>query len=300
MLDVPELLVPQETIDRSYTTSETIFLEGMTGRPLNSYCLIRSLYNAQSTNIVRHVGEGRFIALSANFEQEQIKPRDLEQAAFVDSLFDESQMLNVCIGSAGTGKTTLAVMYACNRYLVEGRRILLSKPTVMVGNTKALGTLPGDVAQKLDPFLASYRIVLNKMTPNGGDFLDQMLKKKDIEFIPIEYVRGCSFDNCTLIMDETQGLNWHELNTIVSRLGDDAKMIILGDMNQIDTNLRREETGLYKMLQSKAFHSSPISSAVELTKQYRSPVCQLVADIDKELRENGTQKTSTRRGSRSS
>jgi len=111
-----------------------------------------------------------------------------------------------------------------------------------------------------------------------------MKQKKDIEFIPVELARGCTFENCTFILDEAQNLDWHELNTIVSRMGEGTKMIILGDLNQIDTKSSKENTGLAKLVESDPFFYSDLCSLTLLQTQYRSPITQLIAEVDEFIR----------------
>ncbi len=110
-----------------------------------------------------------------------------------------------------------------------------------------------------------------------------MKQREELQYVPVELVRGCTFDNGTFILDEAQNLDWHELNTIISRMGRGTKMIILGDLDQIDTGAHPTQTGLYKLITSQPFRDSHIGSAMKLQTQYRSPITQLVADVNRWL-----------------
>ncbi len=208
-----------------------------------------------------------------------LQARDALQHVFVDCLLDDSVLVNIATGSAGTGKTTLALNYAAQQFLERKRRIFLCKPTVMVGSNNAFGPVPGDIAEKYDPYLASYKIVLNKAFPSAA-YVERMIAAGDIQYIPLELARGCTFDDCTFILDEAQNLHWHELNTIITRIGMNAKAVILGDLNQIDIPLHASATGLSKLINSRVFQDSAIASHVELYTQYRSPICQLMTQVN--------------------
>ena len=253
-------------------------------QPIQSYAILRSHSNSKSTALVRHAGDGKYFRLEDSTSQfkSSVTPRDSKQSAFVNSLHNPEVLLSVAVGAAGTGKTTLAMAHAAQRHL-EGKRICLTKPTTTVGKGKAFGPVPGDIGEKYAPYLASYEIVLKKVL---GDkhYVERMKETAQLEYLPIEMVRGCTFENCTFIIDEAQNLTWHELNTVISRMGEGTELIILGDLNQIDTRSTRYNTGLYQFVSSQAFKRSAITSGIELTTQYRSPITQLVADVDTELR----------------
>ena len=296
MLGIHKEFVSSEVISQAYS-KDIIFLKSLTGLPKNNYVLLRSNIDNQSTALVRHIGEGRCVVIDhSKLQHSKLEPRDAQQTVFSDSLMNEDILLNLCVGTAGTGKTTLALSYAAHAFVEHQRRILLCKPTVLVGKSSAFGPVPGDVQEKYDPYLQSYKIVLKKILTNNSDsYIDRMIQKGDIQFIPLEYARGSTFDNCTFILDEAQNLSWHEVNTIVSRLGENSKMIILGDLKQIDTGLHYKATGLHKMISSNAFQNSEISSSIELITQYRSPVTQLVAEINEEINEHKEKRTYSQR-----
>lgn len=251
--------------------------------PVNNYLNLRS---PEGTALVRHIGSGQYqkILPSKKLNVQGLSPKDAKQAGFMDCLLDEKVLVNIAIGPAGTGKTTLALAYALEQYQNHNKNIVLSKPTVMVGKGKAFGPVPGDISEKYDPYLSSYEIVLKKLLNKKADSYIQLMKSKEaLQYMPIELARGCTFDDCTFILDEAQNLTWHEMNTIISRMGENTKMIILGDLHQIDTGSRIDDTGLYKFINAEPTIQSPIVSCMTLTTQYRSPITELVYNVNKFL-----------------
>lgn len=287
MLDVLELVVGNEHIVQIYDEGFTQ-IELDNPLPINSYLVLRSLADPQMTTIARHHGNGLLVRVHHKHRKHRtdIVARDSHQVAFADALTNKDIIVNIAVGTAGTGKTTLAIAHATERYLALGKHIYLTKPTAMVGRGKAFGPIPGDIQEKYAPYLASYEIVLKKVLGKSAKtYLETMKHKQHLKYIPIELVRGCTFEGCTFIIDEAQNLNWHELNTIISRMGEGTEVIVLGDLNQIDTNMMRNQTGLFQLANSEKFQRSPITSAIMLKNQYRSPITKLIAEIDEELRE---------------
>lgn len=288
MLNIREITVSKAEINSLYEQDVSYMddLYDLEDIYVNDYVNFISDEDHKHKALARYLGTGAWTKISNKLSFSNIKPKDACQAAFMDALSDDKVLVNVAIGTAGTGKTTIALAYAAEQYLRNKRRILLSKPATMVGLGKAFGAVPGDFSEKYAPYLASYDIVLKKlMGENTNNYFEAMKAKGDLQFIPIELARGCTYDNCTFIVDEAQNMTWHELNTIVSRIGENSKILLLGDPKQIDIKLRTSETGLYKLITSMPFQKSPIASAIQLKTQYRSPITQLVADVHEYLRE---------------
>ena len=212
------------------------------------------------------------------------KPKDARQAAFLHGLDKTEARLIVCLGAAGTGKTSLAMSYALHESLHSSKKIVLSKAAVPVGRSRAFGPVPGDVNQKYAPYLSSYQIVIKKILgPKSKDYIKMMFEKGAILYQPLEFVRGNTYENCTFIMDEVQNLSWHELKTVISRIGEGAKIILLGDIYQSDTHFRApDESGIKKLLSSRSFVNSQHTFDIELKKQYRGPLADLIYKIDNE------------------
>lgn len=286
---IKEFLVPEELVDAIYAQNKLELPDlDASGQEIrhcvNGYALFQDQYDTKHAALARCLGGNRWVPITKkkSLKLESIVPKDARQAVFMDSLIQNEILLSVAIGSAGTGKTTIALAYALNQWLNERKSIFLTKPTTTVGEGKAFGPVPGDIGQKYAPYLTSYEIVLKKIGgANGAQLFEAMKEKEQLQFFPIELARGCTFENCTLILDEAQNLSWHEMNTMISRMGENSKMIILGDLNQIDTGMYYKKTGLYNMLSAPPFQDSQIASSIELLTQYRSPITQLVTEVNK-------------------
>jgi len=213
--------------------------------------------------------------------ENKISPKDSRQSAFMHSLESQNILLNVCLGQAGTGKTTLAASYALDEFSKNNKKIFFSKTAITVGRGRAFGPVPGDVNQKYAPYLDSFKIVLKKIL--GGrstSYIEAMLSCGNFNFQAIEFVRGNTYENCTFILDEVQNLTWHELKTVISRMGEGSKLILIGDPSQRDLPFNKERNGLDVLINSQEFKNSPYTSIVELQKQYRSPLANLIYNID--------------------
>lgn len=249
----------------------------------NGYAILENIYDPKHTAVVRHAGNHTWVLVNCDkLSISKLRGKDINQIVFIDSMLNPDIFISVAIGQAGTGKTTLALAYALDKWFNKDvKKIILSKPAALVGNGRAFGPVPGDIGDKYSPYLSSYEIVLKRLLgANSDSQLELMKAKKDIEYIPIELVRGNEYQDCIFILDEAQNLTWHELKTIISRIGKNSKIIILGDLCQIDIRIDRDKTGLSKLINSKPFQDSVNSSQIELKTQYRSPVAQLIADVD--------------------
>ena len=221
-----------------------------------------------------------------NFSLFGIASRDARQAGFINSLTNDNIRVVVCRGAAGTGKTTVALAYALQELFDNNKTMYLSKPTVLVGRGRTFGPVPGDIQEKYAPHIASYESILKKLTGSEGKYISLLKDKKKIQFVPVEYTRGNNYEDSVFILDEAQNLDWHELKTVVSRIAESTKLIILGDPAQIDARFSYEQSGLYKMVNSNAFKKCNFSSEIELKKQYRGRIPQLIHDIDMEIRKD--------------
>lgn len=226
--------------------------------------------------------DSQFKPIHTKKKKSLIQPKDSRQSSFFHSLYENEEiLLSVCLGQAGTGKTSIALSYALDNLTAINKRIVLSKPTYKIGKTGAFGPVPGDIDQKYAPYLNSYKIAMKKLLGTKSEsYINYMIENKSIDFQPIEFVRGNTYENCTFVLDEAQNLGWHELKSVISRIGQDTKLIILGDLYQKDISFRNNICGVEKLITSKTFQNTNISTQIELTKQYRGPLADLVYNID--------------------
>lgn len=292
---LPKVLLPQEIFDALSSTENVYIPELDSDTPLNSFFLAQNELEEKQIFLCKIVGEKevRKIYTPPDFNYFGVSSKDARQAAFLNSLSDDSIRVSVCIGAAGTGKTTLALAYALEQLFNDNKTIFLCKPTHLVGRSKTFGPVPGDQHEKYAPHLASYEIILKKLTGSETRYISLLKDKKKIQFVPVEYMRGNNYDDGVFILDEAQNFDWHELKTLVSRIAESTKLIIIGDPEQIDARFNYEQSGLYQMINSQAFRQSDFTSDIMLEKQYRGRIPQLVHDIDMEIRKNegtGTRK----------
>ncbi len=169
-----------------------------------------------------------------------IRARNRTQQEMVKSYF--SNDLTFAVGPAGTGKTYIAIALAVralkNR---EIKRIILTRPAVEAG--ERLGFLPGDLKDKLDPYLQPLYDALGDMIP--GRKLQEFINEGTIQIAPLAYMRGRTLDRACVILDEAQNTNLGQLKMFLTRMGPDAKFIVTGDASQVDLP-RKEDSGLLK------------------------------------------------------
>lgn len=148
-----------------------------------------------------------------------------------EKIFNKKDVIFL-LGPAGTGKTHQAVKLALTSYLNgKCRRMILSRPMVECG--EKLGFLPGDINQKLAPWVAPIEDVLRRITTTNPQEV-----MKSMEIIPLAVMRGRTFDDCVAILDEAQNCTWEQLKLFITRLGKNGKLIICGDPDQSDLKFK--------------------------------------------------------------
>ena len=184
---------------------------------------------SQSNGIIVHTTDGK-----------AIRARNANQEKMVKAYFDNDLLF--AVGPAGTGKTYVAIALAVralkNR---EIKRIILTRPAVEAG--ERLGFLPGDLKDKLDPYLQPLYDALGDMIPARK--LQDFMAGGTIQIAPLAYMRGRTLDRACVILDEAQNTNLGQLKMFLTRMGTSAKFIVTGDATQVDLP-RREDSGLLK------------------------------------------------------
>jgi phosphate starvation-inducible PhoH-like protein len=180
--------------------------------------------------------EEAFIHIPHGFGR--VYPRSRNQAAYIRGMkkFD----ISFGIGPAGTGKTYLAIAQALNLVLSKKmRKLVLTRPVVEAG--ESLGFLPGDLAQKINPYLRPLYDAMESLIPY--DIIHRMEENRTIEIAPLAYMRGRSLNNCAVILDEAQNTTKEQMKMFLTRIGKDARAVVTGDITQIDLP-RRNDSGL--------------------------------------------------------
>ncbi|WP_417241781.1 PhoH family protein [Celeribacter sp.] len=161
--------------------------------------------------------------------KKMVEPRTAGQKAYVQSLFDHEMAFG--IGPAGTGKTYLAVAVGVNM-LINGKvdKIILSRPAVEAG--ERLGFLPGDMGEKVDPYMQPLYDALNDFIPPKQ--LARMREDKTIEIAPLAFMRGRTLSRAFVVLDEAQNATTMQMKMFLTRMGEGSRMVITGDRSQVD------------------------------------------------------------------
>ncbi|MCL2809465.1 MAG: PhoH family protein [Treponema sp.] len=173
----------------------------------------------------------------------RVYPRSKNQAFYIQGMRENE--ICFCVGPAGTGKTYLAIAYALQTLLSKKiRKLVLTRPVVEAGEN--LGFLPGDLAQKIDPYLKPLYDAMESLVPY--DVINRMEETRSIEIAPLAYMRGRSLNDCMVILDEAQNTTKEQMKMFLTRIGTGARAIITGDSTQIDLP-RKTDSGLLNALE---------------------------------------------------
>jgi phosphate starvation-inducible protein PhoH and related proteins len=172
----------------------------------------------------------------------KVFPRSKSQSLYLKGL--AAYDLAFAVGPAGTGKTYLAVAWALRELLSKSKRkLVLTRPVVEAG--ESLGFLPGDLAQKISPYLRPLYDAMESLVP--FETVRRLEENRAIEIAPLAYMRGRNLSNCVVILDEAQNTTKEQMKMFLTRLGENAKAIVTGDVTQIDLP-RKGESGLVHAL----------------------------------------------------
>lgn len=173
------------------------------------------------------------------FNSKPIKYKTYNQYRLYKNILENDLVFS--LGPAGTGKTFIGVLCACNAFKNgEVKKIILTRPAVEAGEN--LGFLPGDLKEKVDPYLMPLYDALYDIL--GDELVEKMLEKNQIEIIPLAYMRGRTLNDAFVILDEAQNTTPSQMLMFLTRLGNKSKMVVNGDLSQIDLNLSKTKSGL--------------------------------------------------------
>ncbi|PLT34337.1 PhoH family protein [Bacillus sp. V5-8f] len=278
-----EFFVPKEVLDRFYEKGSVLCTE-ITKKPFypNEFVLLKDELGGSSSAIAI-VDKSRTTIKKLVFDQEHIwgiKPRNVQQIMAMEILLRSDLPLVTLIGKAGTGKTLLALAAGLMQTedLGQYKKLLVARPIVPVG--KDIGYLPGEKEEKLRPWMQpifdNLEYLFNTKKPGELDAI--LAGMSSIEVEALTYIRGRSIPDQFIIIDEAQNLTKHEVKTILTRVGDRSKIVLMGDPEQIDhPYLDEYNNGLTYVVEK--FKDQPIAGHIKLIKGERSGLAQLAATI---------------------
>ena len=274
--------IPAEVIDQLYAKPFEMNVDCLaTDRPLlaNEYLVMK---NGSKSALGVFMPQTRSIRRVDPPVCYGIRPRNAEQCFAVDALTNHDIPLVTITGKAGTGKTLLALAAALEKRR-QYRQIFISRPSVPLSN-KDIGFLPGDIQSKLDPYMQPLYdnlsvIESNQNGKNGsGRRVRELLEEEKIVITPLSYIRGRSIVKVFFIVDEAQNLTPHEVKTIITRAGEGTKIVLTGDIYQIDhPYLDSPSNGLsYLIEKMKGQH---LYTHINLEKGERSELSELAISL---------------------
>lgn len=276
-----EIELSSEQIDQFYRDKKVS--AGDNKLIANQYVIIKNPSNPNHSAVGRYsIAEQKIVPLLTPSDSIWgIHARNVEQAFALDCLLNDEILFVSLVGKAGTGKTLLAIAAGLHKTLDEGRfqRLLVSRPIFPMG--RDIGYLPGDIEQKLNPWMQP--IFDNVEFLMGADKkaagrAQELINQGMLNIEPLTYIRGRSIPKQYLIVDEAQNLTPHEIKTIVTRAGRGTKVVLTGDVYQIDNPyVDSANSGL--TYAAERFKGHGIAAHVTLTKGERSELAELAANI---------------------
>jgi predicted ribonuclease YlaK len=214
----------------------------------------------------------------------QVKPLTENQTRVFD-YWGENYNL-VLSGSAGGGKSFLALYLALKSFLLRKyERIVIFRSTVPTRNQ---GFLKGDLSEKQAPFEDCYRAIFSELLPTIPNPYDSLKKEKTLEFKSTSFVRGLTISNSVVIVDEFQNLNFHELQSVITRIGENSRIIFAGDYLQSDFRFEDEKSGVLLFLKVLANMSEDFKRVdFKIEDIVRSGLCKRYLLAEHELRQQG-------------
>lgn len=252
---------------------------GTRKKGINNYYILKSgkksvlAFHNGISNMVEHVEKKTVYG---------VKPRNAEQTFAIHAILNPEIKLVTMQGVAGTGKTLIALAAAMEQKRAF-KQIYLARPIVPLSN-KDIGYLPGDIKSKLNPYMEplwdNLKFIQNQYNESDKEYskITEMINQEKLVITPLAYIRGRSLSNICFIVDEAQNLTPHEVKTIITRAGENTKIIFTGDIYQIDTPyLDSQSNGLSYLIDRVKNH--PLYAHITLQKGERSELANLANEL---------------------
>jgi len=263
-------------IDRLFEKGELPVEDFDLDKPKGNHFFI--LKNGKSSILSKYDPKEQLVKRIEKQRVFNIVPRNAEQSLAISALLDPSIKLVTLQGVAGTGKTLLALAAALDQRR-NYRQIYVTRPIIPLSN-KDIGYLPGDITSKLDPYMQplwdNLKMIKGQFDKHDPTVhrIDEMLASDKIAIAPLAYIRGRSLSRIFFIVDEAQNLTPHEIKTVISRAGDDTKIVFTGDIYQIDTPYLDSQSNGLSYLIDRA-KDDPLFAHITLEKGERSELANL-------------------------
>lgn len=281
-----QLLVDEQTIDQFYAgerillPQELVRQQKMSLHP-NQFIMLVSSACEKKTALCRFSNYNNQVEPVFKPDvQWGINPRNKEQSFAFDLLFDEDIPFVSLIGRAGSGKTLMAIAAGIEQTIgikdSKYKKIVISRPVQPMG--KDIGFLPGSMEEKMMPWLRPIHDNLQHLLGGDKGMIRSYFDRGIIEIEALTYIRGRSISNAYMVVDEAQNLTAHEVKTILTRVGENTKIVLTGDIEQID-NIYTNETSNGLAYAVEKFKNSPLSGHITFTKGERSQIATLASKI---------------------
>jgi PhoH-like ATPase len=278
---IHELTVPKAEIDDFFQTGA--LTPKSNGLKPNAAVVLKDAEGTNHTALGRYDGvKSAVVPLRVPREGVMgIRPKNKEQAFALDLLLDDTIRLVTLVGKAGTGKTLLALAGGLRKVVEDGTftRMLVSRPVMPMG--RDIGYLPGDVDEKLNPWMQPIFDNLEFLYGHGkrdNSAFHELIEGGLVQVEPLTYIRGRSLPHQYLIVDEAQNLTPHEIKTIITRAGDGTKIVLTGDPHQIDNPYVDSASNGLSVVADR-FRNERIAGHITLSKGERSELAELAANL---------------------
>jgi PhoH-like ATPase len=246
----------------------------------NQYVLLKANDRPKCSTLAKFDGQ-RLVPIKYYSNVWGINPKNREQTCALDALFDPNIKLVTLTGKSGAGKTLVSLAAALNQLLEthKFKKLIVTKPNIPISKNLALGFLPGDLNQKMFAWVGGIWDNLDLLFGGKGKgIIEQYMEEGVLEVAALENIRGRSYNGVLFICDEAQNLSKHEIKTLVTRMGEDSKIVLLGDIYQIDNiYLDSLNNGLSNLIE--AFKPHSVAAHVTFTKGERGQLATLASQI---------------------
>jgi PhoH-like ATPase len=278
---VAEVEVDQDVIDEMYDSgkAEIPFLEGI----MNQYLILKGPGSASALARVAEDGPDPVaVRVSGSRHMFGIETKNVRQTFAADLLMDPDISAVSLMGMAGTGKTFLSLAAGLEQVIEMGRyrRVSVYRPLIAVGRQE-VGFLPGDLSEKLEPWMAAVHDNLYAIFDHNGanpkDMVDELFDRDVLEMAAVTYLRGRSITDELVIVDEAQNLELPTLKVILTRMAANSKVVFCGDLTQVDNPYISPFGGLSALIEK--FKGNPMFGHVTMERTVRSPLAELATQL---------------------